>query len=51
MQFTLWHYILLMLVLKPPLIYNLQNVYLETSNKFDTINNGWGKSVKYQSHK
>ena len=46
MQLTLWHYIPLILVLMPPLICNLQNVYLETRTMSDTISNGWAKFVK-----
>ena len=46
MQFTLWHYIPLVLVLMPPLICNLQNVNLETRTMSDTISNGWAKFVK-----
>ena len=40
MQFILWHYIPLILVLMPPLICNLLNVYLETRTMSDTISNG-----------
>ena len=46
MQFTLWHYIPMILVHVPPLIYNLQKVYLETRTMSDTISNGWAKFVK-----
>lgn len=46
MQFTLWHYIPLTLVLMPPLICNLQNLNLETRTMPDTISNGWTKFVK-----
>jgi len=46
MQLTLWHYVPLILVLMPPLICNLQNVYLETRTMSDTISNGWAKVVK-----
>jgi len=46
MQFTLWHYIPLTLVLMPLLICNLQNVYLETRTMSDTISIGRAKFVK-----
>jgi len=46
MQFTLWHYIPLILVLMPPLNCNLQNVNLETRTMSSTISNGWTKFVK-----